>query len=103
MTLDPTASDLEYRADMFRVLAAVCRADAREYEEHDPSFQERLDEMVAHGQCHMFVYQAAAEHRKMTARAALRPGEVEYLRSLAARLDRVHKLAVSMHNERGKS
>lgn len=70
-----------------RELAAICEADAAEYEDHNPRDLALLENMVKPGKEPMHVvYQALAEHKAMSRYLADRPGVVQDLRALARRL-----------------
>lgn len=75
--------------DLHRTLAAICRADADEFDEHEPENQKWLAEMAQpKNEPHFMVYQAAAEHRKLSSYLAQRKYESAYLRELARCLEK---------------
>jgi hypothetical protein len=70
-----------------RELAAICEADAAEYEDHDPEDLALLENMVKPGKEPMHVvYQALSEHKAMSRYLADRPTAVQDLKALARRL-----------------
>jgi len=70
-----------------RELAAICEADAAEYEDHNPQDLAVLENLVKPGKEPMHVvYQALAEHKAMSRYLADRPSAVQDLRALAQRL-----------------
>ena len=70
-----------------RELAAICEADAAEYEDHDPEDLAILENLVKPGKEPMHVvYQALAEHKAMSRYLADRPTAAQDLRALARRL-----------------
>jgi hypothetical protein len=70
-----------------RELAAICEADAAEYEDHNPRDLAILEDLVKPGKEPMHVvYQALAEHRAVSRYLADRPNAALELRALARRL-----------------
>ena len=76
-----------HRIPFARELAAICEADAAEYEDHNPRNLAILEASVGPGKEPMYVvYQALAEHKAMTRYLADRPNAAHDLRMLARRL-----------------
>jgi len=70
-----------------RELAAICEADAAEYEDHNPEDLALLEDMVKPGKEPMHVvYQALSKHKTMSRYLADRPTAVQDLKTLARRL-----------------
>jgi hypothetical protein len=72
-----------------RELAAICRADAEEYDDHDPAGLEVLENLCRPGNEPIFeAYQALSEHKALDRYLIDRPYQAIWLRELARCIDR---------------